>query len=117
MKNLPQINKTYNYFDDGKIKESRMLSVTIIDIIPFDKIDTHTLSLWKEDVESCHWLYAKDTDYFIKGLLNISKEKSEEVFFVRTIDNRWFSIGDWGGLLDIDNKLIRMMMDNLRGTI
>ncbi len=78
---LPKINKTYNYFDDGKIKKSRQYPVTITDIIPFNKIDNKILSIWKEDVESCNWLYAKNTDYFIKGSLNIHKDKSEEVYF------------------------------------
>lgn len=49
--------------DDGKIRESRKLNVTITDIIPFDKIDSETLSIWKEEVEDCDWLYKKETDF------------------------------------------------------
>ena len=36
---LPEIGKTYNCFDDGKIRESRMYQVTIDEIIPFEKAD------------------------------------------------------------------------------
>jgi hypothetical protein len=104
-----EINKIYNYFDDGKIKESRRLSVLITEIIPFDKIDIDTLKLWESEVETCYWLYSKETDFFIKGILKITEKKNEEIYFVRTTDNNpgWFSLGHWAGRLDIDNSLLK----------
>lgn len=111
---MVEINKVYNYFDDGKINKARRLFVTITDIIPFDKIDNDTLSLWKEEVENFYWLYAKNTDYFIKGNLNISKNNIQEIYFVRTINYNygWFSIGYWGGRLDVDNSLFNSLFEN-----
>ena len=109
---MVELNKVYNYFDDGKINKSRRLFVTITDIIPFDKIDKQILSLWKKDVENCYWLYAKTTDFFIKGNLQISKNNIQEVFFVRTINDNncgWFSIGCWAGRLDVDGSLINSL--------
>ena len=110
--NLPEINKTYNYFDDGKIKETRRMSVVITEIIPFDKIEEDILDQWKEEVENCDWLYAKETDYFIKGILETSKDgkHTEEIVFVRTIDDKdgWFSLGWWGGRLDLDGNLLEL---------
>jgi len=102
-----ELNKTYDYFDDGKIRESRRYSVTITDIIPFDKIDTETLELWKEEVEQCHWLYSKETDYFVKADLILPNDEIEQIVFVRTINhnNGWFSLGWWGGRLDVDGSL------------
>lgn len=104
---LPEINKTYDYFDDGKIRESRRLPVTITNVIPFNEIDKETLNDWEEDVEKCSWLYSKETDYFIKGDLKITEDEIEKVVFVRTINNSngWFSLGWWGGRLDIDGTL------------
>lgn len=106
---LPKINKTYNYFDDGKIRESRRGDVKIVEIIPFDKIDIYTLADWKEEIEDCDWLYSKETDYFIKGLLKVSESKEEDVVFVRTLNDGWFSLGWWGGRLDIDGSLTEIM--------
>ena len=108
---LPEIGKTYNYFDDGKIKKSRKMSVVITEIIPFDNIDSQTLKQWQEDVEECHWLYSKETDYFIIADLEVSESKIEKIIFVRTIDNKdgWFSMGWWGGRLDIDGELNKML--------
>lgn len=103
-----QIKKTYNYFDDGKINESRRMPVTITEIIPFDKIDSETLLFWKEEIKQCDWLYSKETDYFVKGLLKISESEQKEIVFVRTIKNNgggWFSLGFWGGRLDVDGSL------------
>ncbi len=45
MKNIPEIGKTYNCFDDGKISKSRMYQVTITEIIPFEKADNKLLEL------------------------------------------------------------------------
>lgn len=106
-----ELNKTYDYFDDGKIRESRRMPVTIKEIIPFDKIDEETLSLWEEEVEECDWLYAKQTDFFIKGKLKLGDDKNEDVIFVRTINNNdgWFSMGWWGGRLDVDGSLAGLL--------
>lgn len=103
----PFLGQTYNYFDDGKIKPSRRMDVVITEIIPFDKIDSENFELWKEEVEQCHWLYAKETDFFVKADLKVSDNKTEKIIFVRTINNNdgWFSIGWWGGRLDIDGSL------------
>jgi hypothetical protein len=99
MINYIEIGKT-NYYDDGKIRESRRSSVIVTDIIPFGKIDKSILNLWSEEVESCGFLYANETDFFISGILD-----NEKIFFVRTIDGGWFSIGYNGGRLDYDGSL------------
>ena len=112
--NIPILNKTYNYFDDGRIKESRRASVVITDILEFDKIESDILELWEEESNSCDWLYAKKTDLFIKANLIKTNGTLEEIVFVRTIDNRWFSLGWWGGILDIDDKLILSLRNNER---
>ena len=108
---LPVLGETYHYFDDGKIRLSRRNDVIITEIIPFGEIDEVTLELWKEEIEECHWLYAKETDFFIMGDLKISDNEIEKIVFVRTINNKdgWFSLGWWGGRLDIDGSLNNML--------
>jgi hypothetical protein len=105
---IPEINKIYNCFDDGKISHSRLYTVEVIEIIPFDKIDEETLNEWKEQVEQCYWLFAKETDYFIK---TINGECGEDAIFVRTLDGGWFSIGMFmnSGRLDIDGSLLKIL--------
>jgi len=102
---LPIVGQKYYYFDDGKIKLSRRLEVVIKEIIPFNKIDEDTLSEWKESVRLCYWLYNKETDYFIKGDLYTYNDCIEQITFVRTTDDRWFSIDEWGGVLDVGNLM------------
>jgi hypothetical protein len=103
----PVLGQTYNYFDDGKIRPCRRMEVVITEIIPFNKIDDITLNDWKEEVEECDWLYANKTDFFVKADLKVSDDKTENIIFVRTINNNdgWFSLGWWGGRLDIDGSL------------
>ena len=62
-----ELNKTYNLFDDDKIRESRRSSIIITEIIPFNEISKELLLVWKEEVINCYWLYAKKTDFFLKG--------------------------------------------------
>ena len=101
MKNLPEIGKTYNCFDDGKIRKSRMYQVKITEIISFEKADNELLELWKEEGEPNYWLFEK-TDYFIKFKSNEFKYEPNGVF-ARTKDGGWFGLGNlWNsGRLDI----------------
>ena len=102
---LPEIGKTYNCFDDGKIRESRMYQVTIDEIIPFEKADKQLLELWEEEGLSCDWLFDK-TDYFIKFTSTEFKDEPKGVF-ARTKNGWWFGLGNYwnSGRLDIDGSL------------
>lgn len=96
-----EINKTYNCFDDGKIRESRMYQVEVFDIIPFDKINDEILEQWETEKKDCHWLYAAKTDFFIKTWNGEYLE-----YFARTKDGGWFSMGYMNsGRLDVDGSL------------
>lgn len=61
---LPEIGKTYNCYDDGKILESRRYGVTITEIIPFDKADKKLLNIWKEEGLSNYWLFEKNRLFY-----------------------------------------------------
>ena len=87
---IPEVNKTYNYFDDGKIHETRQDIVKITGVIPYSEIDKETKALWQKEVKQCYWLYKEHTTHFIKGRLI---ETKEDVVFVRCINDGWFSLG------------------------
>lgn len=93
-----EIGKLYDYFDDGKISESRRQDVLITEKVCFKDIDSETREQWEDEVKTCHWLYAPKTDYFLKGILDPEEDK-EPVVFVRTLDGGWFSLGFWAGRL------------------
>jgi|WetSurMetagenome_2_1015567.scaffolds.fasta_scaffold149972_2 hypothetical protein len=94
------IGKIYNYCDDGKHSESRIHDVLLAEKIPFKNADKALLEEWKQEKEECYWLYADKTDYFIKGVIKFSDNKEEDVCFVRTKYNGWFSMGFWAGSLE-----------------
>ena len=88
---LPKVNQIYNCFDDGKINHSRLYTVNVKEVVSFNKIDNITLKEWKEEVKQCYWLYAEETDYFIKT----ENGEDGDAVFVRTKDGGWFSIGEF----------------------
>ena len=107
---IPEVGKEYHTFDDGKIKPSRHYKAKIVEIIPFKECKDDALKLdWAEDVSACSWLYALETDYFIKAIVD---HLDKPWYFVRTVDGGWFSLGYWGSRLDIDGSLYQQMIDN-----
>ena len=106
---LPEIGKTYNCFDDGKISESRRYEVTITEIIPFNEADEKLLTIWEEEGLPSYWLFEK-TDYFVKFKSTENEEEPNGVF-ARTKDGGWFGLGNWwnSGRLDIDGSLTQRL--------
>lgn len=99
MQEIPKIGKVYDCYHDGKVKESRRSEIKITKIIPFAELqDIDIYSQWYEDIEDCHWLYLKETDYFVFG-----KSDDAEHIFVRS-KHGWYSIGDSNYQLDITNN-------------
>ena len=113
MKPIPELNKEYHIFDDGKIKPSRHYTCVITDIISFSKCnDEALLKAWEREVSECPFLYEEETDYFIKATSDFDENP---LYFVRTIDGDWFSIDypNWwmGARLDIDGTLYEQMVE------
>lgn len=97
--NIPKVGEQYNHYDDGKIRKSRHYMSIIQEVIPFSLVDREVKAFWDKEVKQCDWLYSPQTDYFIKAELSTI---NETVYYVRTINGRWFSLGWWAGLLDVD---------------
>jgi hypothetical protein len=104
---VPEVGKEYHTFDDGKVRPSRHSIVTISEVIPFSKCtDEDLLESWRDEVKTCYWLFATETDYFVKA-----EYDDETSCFVRTTDGGWFSLGFFGSRLDIDGSLYKIMLD------
>lgn len=109
---LPEIGKTYNFYDDGKITFSRQYKCVITDIIPYDDVSDTIKEQHKTITTWYNWLFAPKTDYFIIG--RVIDDVVEDQVFMRTLKNTWFSNAveltikdfnfierlDVGGLLD-----------------
>ena len=102
---IPKVGKVYNCYDDGKITPSKQYTVEVAEVIPFDKVDKETLKQWEECKINTPWLFADETDYFIKYK---NGENNESGVFARTKSSKWFGLGNFinAGLLDVDNSLI-----------
>ena len=107
--NIPEIGKTYAFFDDGKTGFSRRYKATVLGIVPFHLIKTKYPELycrWKSEIVGTTDLYANSTDYFVECL--IPKYDDGFVYFVRDTKDGWYSIDfphNWmSGLLDVDGE-------------
>ena len=115
---VPIKGKTYNFYDDEKITETRLYRCTITDVIPSDKINKRIKDEMKHITERYYWIYADKTDYYVLG--NVEGDTIETQLFTRTKNGRWFSVGieyygndgqfkikddiSVGGLLDVINE-------------
>ena len=107
--NIPEIGKTYAFFDDGKTGLTRCYKALVLDIIPSNVVEEFYPKLfagWKENLEKANFLYAPITDFFIK--CSIPNYAYNNVYFVRDKNDGWFSIdyphGWMSGLLDVDGE-------------
>lgn len=91
---VPKVGEVRHFFDDGKMRESRHYMATITKVIPYKKASQKLKKVWKKERWSCYWLYAYETDYFIKA--SIPKYDEMPIWFARTKDGGWFSIDFMG---------------------
>lgn len=110
---VPEVGKEYHIFDDGKMSPSRYFTAKITKVLPFDKVvnpESQLYKAWEENIKEAYWLFAQDTDYFVKAESSYDKNP---LYFVRTVDGGWFSIdypNCWmGARLDIDGELYKSM--------
>lgn len=124
---IPTVGKEYHFFDDGKISNSRHYLAVVNEILTkeqaqkltFTKTDsqdkeyeTTLYDIWKRDVIEHDWLYAEDTDVFVK--CDIPEYDKDPIYFARTKDGGWFSMdvtsGWQAGRLDVDGKRYESLM-------
>ena len=109
---VPEVDKEYHVFDDGKIKPSRHGIVRVTKVIPFAEFTQEdVMEEWRQEVMDCYWLYATETDYFVEARYDDEPEDEEPSYFVRTTDGSWFSLGWFGARLDIDGSLYSKMLE------
>lgn len=136
---IPEIGKTYKFYDDGKPSPSRRYDAIVIDIkfpeeakeiyfptfydanrdyvpttITYNEKSIGKISLyehWQNEVKECPWLYATETSHFIE--CKIPKYDENNIWFVQTKNNGWFSINIqncWqSGLLDVDESFTKRL--------
>lgn len=117
MDKIPEVGKTYKFYDDGKRSPSRTYEATVIRIVSYDEeilvnkynyeIDDFILTpiqeIHKEKVENRNWIFSKTTDYFVE--CEIPKYDDNTIWFARTKSGGWFSMdiqsGWQSGELDV----------------
>lgn len=130
---VPIVETKLKFFDDGKIRESRMYDATVSFLWTKEQAKDNILcftnkgilnlyDFWQKEINN-HinrenfqvlpakigepWLYARDTDFFV--FCEILGYSDYPVIFVRDIYGRWFSLGYPSsfdvGVLDVTGEL------------
>ena len=116
---LPEIEKIYKFYDDGKITYSRQYRYKIINVIPYDNVSDKIKEQYKTLVNYYNWIFSSHTDYFITG--KAEDDIIKDQVFMRTLKGDWFSNAislntkdfdiidreDVGGLLDVDGVITK----------
>lgn len=107
LQGIPKVGKKYNAYDDGKITPSREYVVEVVQLFNYGALPEDVKEQWQQKVLNCYWLYAPESDYFLKA---INAEGVTE-WFVRTTYGGWFSFSEQiftYGRLDTDGGLYKI---------
>jgi len=108
---LPEIGKSYNCYDDGKIYESRRIQVYVFDLILFEKAPKNIKKEWSKNVKKYHWVFDKKTDYFI-----IADTEEKHFVYARSLWGGWFCVKPCGSnLLDVSGNLTKNLIARRSG--
>lgn len=102
MQQVPKVRDVFPFFDDGKIKPTRLYKATVTKVIKKEWAPSKMRKAWRRECRERDWLYA--ADYFI--YCSIPKHDKRPVIFARATGGGWFSFDFpvfWmGGRLDVD---------------
>jgi len=106
---VPLVGEEYDFFDDGKVKMTRHNRAYIQTVASFNTARKDLRELWKQEVDQCSGLYAKETDVLVYG--HLDDEENTPLTFTRTVDGGWFSFGNpmGDGRLDVDGSLMKQL--------
>lgn len=131
---LPIVGNYYHFWDDGKTSSSRHYIAKVEELIPCKKAKEIIVSIpvwndetqqndfervtlyerWEEQVKNHDWLYASETDYFIK--ISVPEYDKNYLYAVRTKYGGWFTIDiqSWwqGGDLDVSGKIYERVIED-----
>ena len=132
-KNVPEVGKYYHFWDDGKCGASRHYICRVEELITNDKAKHinvnvpewdedkqenvfHKVTLfeqWKYQVSGHDWIYANETDYFVR--ITCPEYDEHDLYAVRTKNGGWFTIdieSFWqGGSLDVTGEIYDEIMN------
>ena len=124
MKPIPEVGKFYHFFDDGKTGPSRHYICKVEELLTVEQakefaVNRHDTVMplydaWMEEVKECDFLYAKETDYFVR--ISCPTYDDNDLWAVRTLDGGWFTIDiqSWwqGGRIDITGDIYKGAVEN-----
>lgn len=102
MKPVPEVDKRYHCFDDGKITFSRHFIIKIDEVLghqQFKRKYPEQFQQYREAVKGHYWLYSTHSDRFV---ITHKGENDELGVYVRTKQGGWFGIGNWNNSATLD---------------
>lgn len=129
MERVPKVGEILDFYDDGKISNSRHCKCIVCKVVPFEEANLENIlfaeyyndltdneppytlhDIWEMNKKDSD-IHEKETDYFI----GVAMPEYDEhiIWFARSTDGGWFSIdiqNFWqGGRLDVDGKLTKLL--------
>lgn len=111
-KRVPSLGEKFHFFDAGRKNANRHFVVEITKVIQWRCIAAKNLRKpIIQEREKYPELFAENPDYICQG--KILGLPLDPVWFTRTIDGGWYSIGFWSGVLDIDGTVFDSIISDL----
>lgn len=129
MERVPKVGEILDFYDDGKISNSRHFRGIVCKVVPFKEASLESILFMEYYNDSTNYkppytlhdiwemnkkdsdIHEKETDYFI----GVAMPEYDEhiIWFARSTNGGWFSIdiqNFWqGGRLDVDGKLTKLL--------
>ena len=109
---VPSLGEKFHFFDAGRTNASRHFAVEITRVIPWRSIAARDIrKLITQEQEKRPELFVEMPDYICQG--KILGLPLEPLWFTRTLDGGWYSVGFWSGLLDIDGTVFDSVVSDI----
>lgn len=129
---VPKKNQYYHFFDDGKIRLTRLENIKCVNVVSFEDAQNiifegkSLIEVWRKEVEEhkCtnnfivipnengYWCLSPVTDKFVECILEVGDKEPVHLWFARHISGGWFSFtgGLWDGLLDANGSRYKALV-------
>lgn len=109
---LPKIGDTYIAYDEGEVTFSSMGFYKIVNIINWSDMNENLIYNLRQCIKNNYKLF-EEIQTKVVIAKSTRREDNETYYFIKSRDKKWFAANMYGGELDVDGDMTRMLMKEI----